>query len=196
MKNRLTRFGVLLAVVALAVGCAAGKAFVRGESAMRAGNLDEAVAEYRRAVQAAPDNANYRIALSRAMLAASRAHIDKAREFEKQDQLEAALGEYRLATENDPTNRLATAKVAELDRTIRDRIEAARPKPAIQQMRENARRASAEPALVNLTQVLGPIKFQGTSFKDILSFIANLTGINITYDQQVPDRPMTIQLDG
>ena len=44
---------------------------------MRAGNLDEAVAAYRKAVQAAPDNANYKIALERAMLAASRAHLDR-----------------------------------------------------------------------------------------------------------------------
>src|SRR5438445_1640889 len=157
MTTRLTRMGVLLAIIALAAGCAAGKAFVRGESAMRAGNLDEAVAEYRTAAQAAPDNATYRIALQRAMLAASRWHLEKAREFERQDQLEAALGEYRQTVENDPSNRLATSKVAELDRTIRDRIEAARPKPAIQQMRENARRASAEPAPLNLTPVLGRI---------------------------------------
>src|SRR5258706_6438561 len=162
MTNRLTRLGALLAIVALATGCAAGKAFVRGESAMRSGDLDVAVVEYRKAVQAAPDNASYRIALQRAMQAASRMHIEKAREFEAQDQLEPALGEYRQASENDPTKRLATSKVAELDRTIRARIEAARPKPAIQQMRENARRNSPELALVNLTQVLGPIKFQAT----------------------------------
>ena len=67
-------------------------------------------------MQAAPDNPNYKIALERAMLAASRAHLDKAREFEEQDQLEAARGEYRLASEYDPSNRLAAAKVAALDR--------------------------------------------------------------------------------
>src|SRR5260370_6076077 len=130
------------------------------------------------------------------MLAAYRWHLEKAREFEKQDQLEAALGEYRQAVENDPSNRLATSKVAELDRTIRDRIEAARPKPAIQQMRENARRASAEPALLNLTQVLGPIKFTNAPFKDILTFSASSTGISIMYDRDVTDRPATVKLDG
>src|SRR3954451_10064259 len=86
-----------IAVVAIALlltGCAAGKAFHQAEAAQRAGNLDEAIAEYRKAVQASPDNANYKIALQRALLAASYAHIDKAREFEAKDQLEAALGEY------------------------------------------------------------------------------------------------------
>ena len=87
---------------------------------------------YRKAVQAAPDNPTTRSRLQRAMQAASRAHLEKAHEFEQQDQLEAALGEYRLASEYDPSNRLASSKVAELDRTIRERIEASRPRPAIE----------------------------------------------------------------
>ncbi len=108
MRTRLARFGVLLALVIVASGCAANKAFRQGEGAMKSGNLDEAVAAYRKAVQAAPDNTNYKIALQRAMQAASRAHLAKAHDFEQQDQLEAALGEYRQASEYDPTNRLAT----------------------------------------------------------------------------------------
>src|SRR2546428_508741 len=121
-------------------------AFRKGETAMHAGDLDQAVAYYRSAVQAAPDNANYRIALERAMQAASRAHMERAREFEQKDQLEAALGDYRLATEYEPSNRLAVSKVAALERTIRDRIEASRPKPPIQEMRERVR-AATEPIL-------------------------------------------------
>src|SRR5437763_6737550 len=113
----------LLALALATAGCAAGQAFRQGESQMRARNLDEAVAAYRKAVQAAPDNANFKIALQRAQTAASRAHLDKARDFESKDQLEAALGEYKQASEYDPSNRQATAKVAELDRTIRQRVE-------------------------------------------------------------------------
>ena len=57
-----------------------------------------------------------------------RGRISKRRMSSRQkDQLEAALGEYRQASEYDPSNRHGDAKVAELDRTIRDRIEAARP---------------------------------------------------------------------
>jgi tetratricopeptide (TPR) repeat protein len=109
----------VLALGVLAGGCAAATAFRQGEASMRAGNLDVAVAAYRKAVQSSPENASYKLALQRATLAASRAHIERAHEFEQTDQLEAALGEYRQATEYDPTNRQASAKVAELDRTIR-----------------------------------------------------------------------------
>src|SRR6185295_9464303 len=93
------RAALLLVLAALAAGCAAGSAFRRGESLMRSGDLDMAVASYRKAVQADPDNAHYKIALQRAMLAASRLHIDRARQYEQMDQLEAALGEYKLAAE-------------------------------------------------------------------------------------------------
>jgi general secretion pathway protein D len=190
------RLAVALAVAAMAAGCAAGKAFRRGESEMRAGNLDAAVAAYRKAVQESPDNAAYKIALQRAMLAASRAHIDRAREYEQNDQLEAALGEYKLAAEYDPSNRLASSKSLDLERTIRERAEAARPKPQIEQLRERARAASQPPPLYNFTTRLPQIRFNNTSLRDILNFIGQATGINVTYDRRYQDRNYTVQLDG
>jgi len=196
MTRRLNAFGILLALALTASGCAAGKAFRRGDAAMRAGNLDEAVVAFRKASQAQPDNPNYKIALQRALLAASRAHIEKGHEFEQKDQLEAALGEYRQASEYDPSNRLGTSKVAELDRTIRARLEASRPKPPIQQMRERARAASAEPVLNPASREPLNIRMNNASLRDILNFIANLTGINVSYDRDVQDRSATVQLDG
>ena len=147
VTRRLRGFAILLAVAIFASGCAARNAFRQGEKASRAGNLDDAVAAYRRAVQADPRNPNYAIALQRTMVAASRAHLDRAKEFEDRDQLEAALGEYRLASEYDPSNRTVIVKVAGLEQTLRNRIEAARPRPAIEALRAQARAASAEPVL-------------------------------------------------
>jgi len=198
MTLRMARGRLQIGVVVLALaagGCAAGKAFQQGEASMRAGNLDEAVAAYRRAVQAAPNNTNYAIALQRAMQAASRAHIERAHTFEQQDQLEAALGEYRLASEYDPSNRQATAKVAELDRIIRDRIEASRPVPPIQALRERARAASAEPILNPASREPLNLRFNNVSLRDILGVIGSSTGINISYDREVQDRAATVNLD-
>ena len=188
---------VLIAAAALALsGCAAGKAFRQGDAAMQAGNLDEAVASYRKATQAAPSNANYRIALQRAMQAASRAHLDKARQFEQSDQLEAALGEYRQASEYDPSNRTATAKVAELDRTIRERIEASRPRPAIEQLRQRARAASAEPVLNPASREPLNLRFNNVSVRDVLTTIASAAGFSVSFDREFADRPTTVTLDG
>src|SRR4051812_44075373 len=147
VSRRLIQLGVIAVMAITAAGCGAGRAFRQGNIASKAGDLDQAVAFYRAAVQAAPDNPNYKIALERAQLAASRAHIDKAKAFEDQDQLEAARGEYQLASEYDPTNRQAAAKVASLDQTIRARVEALRPRPPIEQLRQRARQTAGEPLL-------------------------------------------------
>ena len=56
MTNRLKGLGILVVVAFILSGCAASKAFKQGETAARAGNLDEAVAYYRAAVQADPEN--------------------------------------------------------------------------------------------------------------------------------------------
>jgi len=187
---------VLLALTAVAAGCAAGSAFRRGEDLMRHGDLDMAVASYRKAVQADPDNASYKIGLQRAMLAASRLHIERAKQYESMDQMEAALGEYKLASEYDPSNRQITAKVSELDRTIRERAEASRPKPAIQLARERARAASTPPPLLNFNTPLRAIRFNNASIREILGAIGSATGINITYDRAFQDRQYTVQFDG
>jgi len=196
VTRRLRAVGALLALAILAGGCAASSAFRQGEKASREGNLDEAVAAYRRAVQADSRNPNYAIALQRTMVAASRAHAERGREFEERDQLEAALGEYRLASEYDPSNRTLIVKVAALDQTIRQRVEASRPRPPIEALRAQARASSAEPVLNPASREPLRVQFPNAQVREVLNFIANLTGINITYDRDIVGRPISIQLDG
>src|SRR4051812_17809045 len=150
---------------------------------MKAGDLDQAVVAYRNAAQSDPDNARYKITLERAMQAASRFHLDRAREFEQQGQLEAALGEYRLGAENDPSNRGIATKIASIEKTLRDRAEAERPKPPSQQLREQARAASAAPILNPASRQPRDWTFNNVGFKDILNFIGDASGINVSYDR-------------
>jgi general secretion pathway protein D len=163
---------------------------------MKTGDLDQAVAYFRAASNASPDNANYKIALQRAMLAASRAHFDKAREFEEKGQLEAARGEYQLASEYDSSNRQAAAKVAALDQTIRARIEAQRPRPPIEQLRERARAATAEPLLNPTSRDPLRMTFNNINIRDVLTALGGAAGISIIYDPQVPTTPVSANIDG
>ena len=191
LKRRLTVVIVLALIVS---GCAGPRAFRKGLEATRAGNWDQAVAEYTKAVQENPNRAEYRIALERATQNASREHITRAQELEKKDQLDGALIEYRRATELDGSNRLAAARVTELEKTIRDRIEATRPKPAIDRLREEARRAATP--LLSPTAPLPVVSFgPNASVRDILNFIGTATGINVTYDQQYTDKAYTVRLE-
>ena len=100
------------------------------------------------------------------------------RKAEEEGRLDEALREYRRASELDPTNRQVAAKASELERIIRDRIEAARPRPQIERLREEAQRASPEPIL-SPTTPLGPVRFNNASVRDMLKFIGQSTGINV-----------------
>jgi len=190
----------VVAVAALAVmvgGCAAGMAFRRGVEAARRGDWDSAVVHYREALQADPDKPEYKIELERAMVAASHEHLQTARVLEEKGELDGAVREYRRASEYDPSNRQAAAKVAELDRIIRDRIEAARPKPAVEQMRERARQMSPQPELNPASREPLNFKFNAQSVREIMNFIGAASGINITFAQEFRDPPpYTVQLDG
>ena len=196
MRARLYTLAVLAFAIAAGSGCAAGRAFQRAERAAQLGEWDAAVAYYTTAVQAAPERAEYKIALERASLSASHVHLDRARAFEAKEELEDALREYRKASEFDPTNRQAAARAVELEQRIRDRLEASRPRPAIEQMRERVRLASGEPILNPASREPLRLRFNNAQLRDILNFIANASGINITYDRDMQDRAYTVELDG
>jgi general secretion pathway protein D len=190
--THILRITALLTVVALLAGCAASRSFGRGQSAARIGDWDTAVNEYRRAVQQEPDNAAYRVALTRAMLSASVAHLEQARRFEEAGQLDDALREYRRASEFDPPNRLLAGKVTELERKIRDTIEASRPRPAVPQP---PRPGSAPQPLANLNATVSGLKFNQASLRDILNTMGDAAGVNVTYERDFQDRTFSVQLD-
>jgi general secretion pathway protein D len=188
------RLAIVIVIASLLAGCAAGRAFGRGDSAARAGDWDAAVEFYRRAVQEDPTDPNYQIALERAMITASNQHLDQARVFEARTQLEEALREYRRASEYDPGNRLVAAKIIEIERRIRDLAEASRPQPSIQQMREVARQSL--PLLNPASRDPIDVIFNNASLRDILNSIGMASGINITYERDFQDRPYTTNLRG
>ena len=158
LKHRLA-IGIVLAIAVS--GCAAGHAYRQGQEASRVGDWDSAVTYYTKAVQESPEKAEYKIALERATQNASRKHLSRAHELEERDQLDAALLEYKRALELDPSNRLAASKSVELEKTIRDRIEASRPKPPHPgTSRRGARRASTP--LLSPTAPLPVVSFGPT----------------------------------
>jgi general secretion pathway protein D len=192
VKRRLI---VLLVLTALVSGCTAGRAFRKGRESARTGDWDTAVVHFTEALQASPDNAEYKIELERARQNAARDHITRARDFEQADQLDAALIEYKRAVDLDPTNRLAASKAAELERTIRDRIEKSRPRPAIETMRQQAR-AQGQPVLNPADRTPLKINFNNSSLRDILNFIGTTTGINVQLDSTYVDKAYTVNLEG
>ena len=137
----------------------------------------------------------YKIAYERATFAAAAQHADRARRAEEEGRLDEALREYRRASELDSSNRQVAAKVGEIERTLRDRLEASRPKPPIERLREEARKVQPEP-LLSPTSPLGPVRFDNANARDVLNFIGESTGINVLFDREFADRTITINVEG
>jgi general secretion pathway protein D len=197
VTRTLLRLSTLALIVVTMSGCAAAVAYKKGNAAAKGTDWDAAVAHYRTAVQEDPDRPEYRIAMERAMLEAALMHAIVAKDFEAKGQLDAAVREYRRASEYDPANRQLASKVAELDRRILDQIESDRPRPKIDEMRERARRLSAEPTLNPASRDPLDVQFSAASVRDVLRFIADATGINITFTSDYRDPPAySVQLTG
>ena len=194
-SKRVVALSVVVSLTIALAACAVSRSFSRGEVAARAGDWDAAVDYYRQAVQDDPDRAEYKIALERATFAAAATHADRARKAEEEGRLEEALREYRRSSDLDASNRQVAAKASELERTIREQIEAARPRPQIERLREEARKVGAEP-LLNPTAPLGPVRFNNANVRDVLNFIGESTGINVIFDRDFQDRQVTINEDG
>jgi type II secretory pathway component GspD/PulD (secretin) len=189
------RIAALFMVVALVAGCGASRSFGRGQSAAKAGNWDVAVEQYQHAVQEDPGNSEYSMALQRAMLSASAAHLDQARMFEARGQMDEALREYRRASEYDPPNRQVAAKVADIERRLRDAAEAARPRPNTPQV-QAPRPPGAGPApLANLNSVVDPARFNQANLRDVINTLAEAAGIQVQYERDYQDRTVSLTLD-
>lgn len=197
------RFGIYLVLAAaLASGCASSRAFTRGQAAAKSGEWDSAVGYYREALRGSPNRVDVRVALQRAVQAASSAHMLRAAQLEAQNQLPGALAEYRAASEIDPGNVMAAAKSAEMDRKIRQQIEDSRPKSAMDTMREQARRVSPLPQLaVDPRLQLPLLTFNQTQVRQVIETICTFAGINVTYDtasspDSILSKAYTITLSG
>jgi type II secretory pathway component GspD/PulD (secretin) len=194
-RSLIQSVAVFALAATVAAGCATGRAFARGEAAGRAGDWENAVGFYRQALQDDPDRPDYKIALERAMVAAAAMYTERGRQFEAADQLEEALRAYRKALEFEPSNRTLGGKAAQVERTLRDRVEAAQPRPDIERLRQQAARRT-EPILSPSNPEPLVVNFVNTSIRDILTFIGNYSGINVTFDRDFQDRTITLKLEG
>ena len=194
---RLGASVILLAVLAVATsGCATSGAFKRGERAAIMGDWDTAVVNYRQALQENPDRPEYKIILERASLSASLQHLERARRADEQGDLETAVVAYRKVFEYDPGNRTAMLRAAEIDKELRERAEAARPRPAIEAMRETARQRTAPPLLNPASRDPLEIRLSQAGSQDVLTFIGKATGINVIFESAFRPTQITVDLAG
>lgn len=193
---RTRRLAALLALALLATACASGRRTYRqGVRESKRGNWDLAVARITRAVEAEPDNLEYRLALDNARAEASRAHTDKALEALTEDDLDKARDELEIAVKFDAANRRALDQLASVGHRLRRR-------EAERQKREELAEPRTRPVRLP-TPVLSPrstapitLKFNDTSLQKIFESLGKLAGVNIVFDPDFRDKKISFDVTG
>ena len=171
------------------------RAFRRGEDRARVADWDAAVTYYRQAVQADPGKAEYRIALERAMLNASRVHLIPRANSRRRISSTPRWSNTGVSSNSIRATPKPSTRSCQLEKIIRDRIEAARPKVHSRSF-ENRRAQPATPLLNPASRAPFDYDFKAASLRDILTFLSNATGINVIYDASFQDRQVTDPLSG
>ena len=175
-------------VLLVATACVSSGGLDRGREQAQAGNWDEAVRLYERALAEEPGDVELRMALDRARLEASRVHIRDARAYAAAGDVDAAIHDFEIALELDPTNRYARAELDEL-REGQERPPARAPAERVAPFPRD------EPILDPDSPEPIHVKFpEGSSLKTVLESLAELAGVNILFDESFRDQRVSVDL--
>ena len=118
-------------------GCAAQFSAERGEELALAGRWDEAVQFYTNAIKREPNNAEFRLALARAMQEASESWLREGIDQEKAGNVDAAIAAYRRALGYNSEQRLASEGLDRIARAkqIEERLARARERMGMREWR-------------------------------------------------------------
>src|SRR5882724_9370412 len=103
---------IVMVVTVFLAGCAKGnQQYKAGSKAESVKDYDSALDQYNKALQAEPNNTEYKLRAARARFEAGQWHVDQGRRLREQSNLELALGEFRKAAMIDPSSAVATQEV-------------------------------------------------------------------------------------
>jgi len=147
-------------------------------------NWDEAVKHFERAVYEDPNNSVYRLALLRAKIYASYAHMLQARRLASEGKKGDAMKEYEIALSYDPSNRI----IAEEARILAEKDETKKPKEVEME----------PPVKLDVSDEKVHLSFLNDQvyLRSIFEALGKHSGINILFDDQFDDKPFSIDLSG
>jgi len=222
--GRLGRSVALCGLAALmAAGCLANREIRLAEQLGAGGNWDGAVILYEQAVKQSPEDASLRQQLDHARLKAAAVHYDRGKALLKDNKIDASLDEFKRAVAFDSAkpeyragfdeamrSRQAEVsfeagrqlmKAGRLDDALVE-FEAALDKnpslveaqQAVMQITDKKRSATSAEDLALSSKEPITIKFQGARLKEVFELLSKSYGINILFDRDVRDDPVTVFL--
>jgi len=204
-------------------GCLANRETRMADQFGSAGNWDAAVILYEQAVKQSPTDPSLRKQLDQARIKAAALHYERGRALLKNHQVEPALDEFKRALSYDPSSaehraafdeavqarqaevRLEAGrqlvKAGRLDEALAE-FEAALDKnpslveaqQAVMQITERKKSAISAEGLALSSKEPITIKFQGARLKEVFELLSKSYGINILFDRDVRDDPVSVFL--
>jgi general secretion pathway protein D len=191
-----TRLAPLLALVLAVAGCATTDAMRSATRAEQAQDYDLAIIEYTKALQADPNNKDARLSLDRAKLRSSMDHLSRGRRLVATGRLEEALVELQLAAELNPGNSAIDELLTDVRTQLRTKIAVAREgKTELETL--IARTRDLPPPGLDIPKDVhlpGTLTFREAGSRDIYTALARFSNINVVFDPQFRDQPVTIDL--
>ena len=191
--RNLCGFALMLTAVLL-TGCPKGNQESNaGAKAESLKDYDTALDYYNKALQANPDNTEFKLKAARARFEAAQWHVDQGRRFLEQANLELALAEFRKAQMTDPSSAVAQQEV----KATMDLVNA---KNGLTQNSAPAGVSSEEPKLMTgppKVQPLSraPINMKATNdSKAVFEAIGKLAGLTVIFDPDFTARRISVEL--
>ncbi len=146
-------------------------------------NWDEAIKYYEMAIRENPKEYTYKMSLTRVKLAASLSHVQAAQLLASEGKKEEAVKEYEKALSYDPQNRAIIEEVRRLTQP-----------PSIEEEVKPLRLEN--PVKLEFGREKIELKFTEASLRSIFLALGKHAGINIIFDEQFRDAPITIEITG
>jgi general secretion pathway protein D len=196
MANATNRLLTLVLLASLIAGCATATAMRNGRNAEQLEDFDRAIVEYTKVLRSQPDNREAKQALERARVRAAADHFARGRRLEAGGRLDEALVELQLASELNPNNQDIRDALESVRTQQRSKIAIARDgKTGLETLIERTRNMAPQgQELPSDVRLPASLTFRDAPSRDAFTALARFANINITFDPQFRDQPVTIDL--
>jgi general secretion pathway protein D len=196
MANAINRLLIPVVLAGLIAGCATATAMRNGQQAEQLQDYDRAIVEYTKVVRSQPDNREARQLLDRARVRAALEHFSRGRRLEGGGRLDEALVELQLASELNPNNQDIRDALESVRTQQRNKVQIARDgKTGLETLIERTRNMTAQGQdLPNDVRLPASLTFRDAPSRDVFTALARYANINVTFDPQFRDQPVTIDL--
>jgi general secretion pathway protein D len=167
-----------------------------GQQAEQLQDYDRAIVEYTKVVRSQPDNREARQLLDRARVRAALEHFSRGRRLEGGGRLDESLVELQLASELNPNNQDIRDALESVRTQQRNKVQIARDgKTGLETLIERTRNMTAQGQdLPNDVRLPASLTFRDAPSRDVFTALARYANINVTFDPQFRDQPVTIDL--